>query len=445
LTHDDQPLPLPDDAVILARASQRRLFDENDPTLTARGLRKAGLIGPPASTDSAQPLFFVPSKVIADWSIQVPANVIGQQQDTEEGFTALQRQNEASSAIAPGITWESLGSLTTQGESTPNPRIGQAGGGCISVARENTPRPHGIQPVAEAKVSKASHPTPVIPKTEAAQALFAINVLPDQVVELADTPIAIVNDAIRDGQSRPYVRDLAGWVVTLLRAHRAQGWKITPLAPRADSPEALREVFARYAAEQAAEHVEVIEDDQSAPPPLVLLAHPDTRIQLWNDVLSTLQHQITRQEFNTWIRPALLHAIEEGIATIVVPNARVKEAIEGKYRAQVRNLLTLHVGAPVTVRVMLHGAHDAVPGAPPVENQAGIAPSAAHVPYTPDSAANRRPDWICAERWDTLPAMLRAALIGSTMEDGQVHATSSYVDRLLHGRYAEAIETLLAE
>jgi len=60
LTRDEQPLPLPDDAIILARASQRRLFDENDSSLTARGLQKAGLIGPPAATDSAPPLFFVP-------------------------------------------------------------------------------------------------------------------------------------------------------------------------------------------------------------------------------------------------------------------------------------------------------------------------------------------------------------------------------------------------
>ena len=120
---------------------------------TVRGLQKAGLIGSPASTDSAQPLFFVPSKVIADWSIQVPANVIGQQQDTEEGFTAPQRQNEASSAIAPGITWESLGSLTTQQESSPNPLSGQLGGGCVSAADENTPRARGAQPAAGANVS----------------------------------------------------------------------------------------------------------------------------------------------------------------------------------------------------------------------------------------------------------------------------------------------------
>jgi hypothetical protein len=43
-----------------------------------------------------------------------------------------------------------------------------------------------------------------------------------------------------------------------------------------------------------------------------------------------------------------------------------------------------------------------------------------------------------------LPVMLRAALIGSTEKDGQIQATSSYADRLLHGRYAEAVAALLA-
>src|SRR5205085_9040243 len=121
-----------------------------------------------------------------------------------------------------------------------------------------------------------------------------------------------------------------------------------------------------------AEHVEVIDNDQSASPP-ALLAHTDTRIQLWNDILSTLQHQVTRQEFNTWIRPAMLHTIEEDIAMIVVPNVRIKEAIEAKYHALLRDLLTMHVGEPMRVQVILDGAHDDHPGVSPSRNQSGMA------------------------------------------------------------------------
>jgi hypothetical protein len=445
LTRDEQPLPLPDDAVILARASQRRLFDENDTALTARGLQKVGLIGPPAATDSAQPLFFVPPEVIADWPIQVPANLIGQRQDTERDFAAPQRQNQASSAIVPGITWESLGSLTTQGESSPYPLIGQLGGGFVLATDKNTTGGRGAQTTVEAKIPKMSRPALILPDTEAARSLAAINVLPDQVAELADTPLKVVNDAIRDGQARPYVRDLAGWVVTLIRAQRDQGWKITPPAPPHDSPEALRDVFARYAAEQAAECHEGLDDvpPMFQPPAPAQLNCSDICIRLWNDVLSTLKIQLTRQEFNTWIRPTTLHAIVGGMATIIVPNVRVKEAIEGKYRAPLRDLLTMHIGEAVTLQVILNGAHDADPAVPRLGNQVSIALDAQDVPPNSDSAPNRRPDWIRVERWETLPAMLRAALIGSTLSDGQVHAASPYVDRLLHGRFAEAVAALL--
>jgi hypothetical protein len=96
------------------------------------------------------------------------------------------------------------------------------------------------------------------------------------------------------------------------------------------------------------------------------------------------------------------------------------------------------------VQVILDGAHDHRPAASSVCNQVGIAPPPAQVPCIPNSAPSSRPDWIRAERWEPLPVMLRAALIGSTVEDGQVHAASPYVDRLLYARYAEAVAALLA-
>ena len=415
--------------------------------MTARGLQKAGLIGSPASADSTQPLFFVPPEVIADWPIKAPANVIGQRRRSGVSFAASQSQNPATEASSPGITWESIGSHTNQRESSAYPCVGQSSGGKIVPNDTSATGPRAAQPAAEATVLEAARSVPILPDTEAARSLAAINVLPDQVAELAHTPLTVVNDAIRDGHARPYVRDLAGWVVTLIRAHRDHGWKIAPPAPRHDSPEALREAFGRYAAEQAAECHEDMDDDSPAlplPVPAQLADH-EARIRLWNDVLSTLKFQLTRQEFTTWIRPATLHAIAGGMATIVVPNVRVKEAIEGNYRAPLRDLLTMHVGEPIMVQVILDGAHDHRPATSLVCNQVGTAIAAANPPCIPDSAPNNRPDWIRTERWETLPVMLRAVLIGSTVGDGQVHAVSPYLDQLLQGRYAEIVAALVTE
>jgi hypothetical protein len=443
LTRDEQPLPLPDDAVILARASQRGLVDGNDTSLTARGLQKVGLLAPPSAPETAQPLFFVPPEVIADWPIQWPTNVIASSTENEASFSAPQRGNKGVETPASGITWESSGSTNIQQDSTtPGDPVG---GGKNVRSHEQLTRADRPQTTIERSIPNTTRPAPILPTTDSAKLLAAMNVLPDQIAELADTPLAIVQEAIRDGQSRPQVRNLAGWVVKLLRTQRDQGWKIEPPTPDPQSPEALRAVFARYAAEQEAAHAERLDEDAALPPPVAPapLTHASDRMEVWHEVLATLKLQIPRQEFTTCIQPATLHAIEEGIATIAVPNVRVKEAIEGRYRAPLRNLLTQYVGSVVTLQVILNGAHDAP--AAPVDNHTVRHPAVQHAPCTPDASPTNRPDWICAERWETLPAMLRAALIGSTVVDGHVHAASPYAVQLLHGRYAEAVTLLLQD
>ena len=49
-----------------------------------------------------------------------------------------------------------------------------------------------------------------IPATPTTQLLRTINVLPEQLIELAEMPVDIVQAAIEDGKARPGVRDLAG-------------------------------------------------------------------------------------------------------------------------------------------------------------------------------------------------------------------------------------------
>jgi hypothetical protein len=62
-------------------------------------------------------------------------------------------------------------------------------------------------------------------------------VLPEIIIELADTPIERIEQAIAHGQARPEVHDLAGWVVKLLRAARDYGWTIPQARPTsANSP-----------------------------------------------------------------------------------------------------------------------------------------------------------------------------------------------------------------
>lgn len=72
-----------------------------------------------------------------------------------------------------------------------------------------------------------------------------------------------------------------------------------------------------------------------------------------------------------------------------------------------------------------------VPAETAADNKAPPAP-------TPDY----RPDWISATQWIKLPAMLRAALIGSTVINGVIQAISPQLANLIATRYGSEVAAL---
>jgi len=279
-----------------------------------------------------------------------------------------------------------------------------------------------------------------IPETPATQLLGTINVLPEQLIELAEMPVDTVKVAIDDGKARSGVRDLAGWVVKLLRTHRDHGWKIPPPAPRPDSPEDLRAAFARYAADQeAARHADLPGDQLWFPPPAPApLNVPGALIRLWNEVQSALKAQVSRAEFAAWIRRLSLLSVERGVATVMAPNALAKAAIEDRYLGMLRDLLSMFAGEPLEVRVILNPSAPVEKGRVP----AGNVPEHAE-PDIPNT--DGCPTWIAAERWATLPVMLRAALAGSELLGGEVRCRSPHLSQVLRVRFARKVDELIAE
>ncbi len=75
--------------------------------------------------------------------------------------------------------------------------------------------------------------------------------------------------------------------------------------------------------------------------------------KIWNTALGTLQLQMPRQEFNTWLRLASLLSIEQGTATVGAPSAFYKEGLENRYTGPLREVLGEVVGFPVQVRVVI--------------------------------------------------------------------------------------------
>src|SRR6266511_3742752 len=89
---------------------------------------------------------------------------------------------------------------------------------------------------------------------------------------------------------------------------------------------------------------------------VLFLSKMEVRVNLtkiWNSTLGTMQVQISRHEFNTWLRRATLLSIENGVATIGAPSAFFKEGLENRYIGPLRELIGNLVGFPVQVRVVI--------------------------------------------------------------------------------------------
>ena len=93
--------------------------------------------------------------------------------------------------------------------------------------------------------------------------------------------------------------------------------------------------------------------------------------KIWNSTLGTMQVQISRHEFNTWLRRASLLSIENGIATIGAPSAFFKEGLENRYIGPLRDLIGNLAGFPVQVRVVIAAPQPVLPDGRPGSRDSG--------------------------------------------------------------------------
>ncbi|HEU5089209.1 MAG TPA: DnaA/Hda family protein, partial [Roseiflexaceae bacterium] len=63
--------------------------------------------------------------------------------------------------------------------------------------------------------------------------------------------------------------------------------------------------------------------------------------------------QMSRHEFNTWLRGTALLSLDQGVATIGTPSAFYKQGLENRYTGPLRETLSDVVGFPIQVRVVI--------------------------------------------------------------------------------------------
>lgn len=241
LVGESGPLPPPSPSALLARIAQLPLgeADPAAPGLSPQGLRRAGLLPEATSSTSEQPpLLFVPPAMIG----AVIPPMIPESIDDMIGPPALPEEASAAAAgdgapLTPcplpaagtpgsGATLANRANSTTNHAAPPKPM----GGGGIPTS--SLPRPHGRQvlekggganpsaPLPTAYVA-APAPAPLAPPntpSEVERALLAVGVRRDVARQFIERPLTQVARVIGQARARQGVRDIAGWVVSALRA-----------------------------------------------------------------------------------------------------------------------------------------------------------------------------------------------------------------------------------
>lgn len=426
LVRDGQTCQLPSDTKILAQISQLTLEEPNDIELTNRGLRRMG-VTPPEDTDTSQLLFFVPPNRIGDVFARRIGRVIGHDEERASDHSAAdsgENVSDSDRTIIPGMKG------TTSQQSYPPPlptpvRISAGGGENVSRSEgENAPRDSsrtGNHGEKRLDMQQA-------PETETAQLLRALNVCPTVIAELASLPAAQVRAAIADGQARPGIRDLGGWVVTLVRHARDHNWTITPQQSR------LRPGDVDWTATIAKAKAEGLISDDNVPDAAdvadgeesVLMDGsgdtrcnaPDTSADVTEQLIAGLRCYVPRE----------LRSVIDRLTVRIENNAVV---IVGGYARDIPVLQQVYGTIAVVLRRL--------GWLQPPRLTAPLPPNTSDIP------AEDRPAWICAARWSTLPAMLRAALLGSMVEAGKVRGASTYLTGILETRYPAIVAELLAD
>lgn len=104
-------------------------------------------------------------------------------------------------------------------------------------------------------------------------------------------------------------------------------------------------------------------------------------LSYWQRCLEQLQEELTTKQFNTWIRP-IQAKVEEGVITLLMPNAFVLEYIEENFRQKITDILK-NLGYSNTDMQMVVGsiAHASETNSKPTKQKSTYAKSTKNLSY----------------------------------------------------------------
>ena len=74
---------------------------------------------------------------------------------------------------------------------------------------------------------------------------------------------------------------------------------------------------------------------------------------VWQGVLDQFSRTLSRSDYETWIAPSTLVALDDGVAVVVTPNIFVKQEVEQRYRGVLEEYLSSACGQPTVLQAVI--------------------------------------------------------------------------------------------
>jgi hypothetical protein len=323
-------LPPPSCEALLARISQRPLFDADPeaPSLSLLGLQRVGLLGaPPAPEPEAPPLFFVAPNMIGDMIGNMITPMIGDMitpMDTSEGPPSTPGREETPQLIVTSATTGNLPNQASAANEPSSPATTADRSRSGEVPNKTTD-----EPAAQSAQRCAPPPAHIVPpatvisaapeeRTPAEQRLLELGVYPSVSRRYRELPLALVERAYTIALRLPERRNLAATIVHLLREGDAQaGWLAQGRADLFLAPMDEANLLRAPAPDVGAQCLDTDTADPQARIYALLCAQLEPRIYLFIEHQQiTLSAEDVSVEVPTWFSRDERAAVSAGLSAV---------------------------------------------------------------------------------------------------------------------------------
>ncbi|GAA5530793.1 hypothetical protein [Herpetosiphon gulosus] len=274
LCQQNVPLAIPTMMEIMAQGTMSLHGAQHLQLLPRGGIMR------PSDPDSRPNLFFVEPDLATIMVTTMATNLAMTDSVSEDGFEALGSEKTAVACEQKNVTGRSckIGRRNQPPENTLH-SIQNGGGVSFSDSTNERLEREPEQDVLEPKtrIIPAARNIMSTPDTPQVALLRSLAIRPKQVLEFAAIDLATLETVVADARQRSGIRDIGGWVVSILRDIQNHGWEPAAAKWQIDQPCDFEASLSRWyafvgqdvpsdgAAEDAAEAC-----IESAPPPVVV-------------------------------------------------------------------------------------------------------------------------------------------------------------------------------